>query len=501
MERNLLQRASVSIGDWLRYQFLNRKMETPFGLFLLGTIAVCLAYITALDGYKLSIGIVAGVGVLLICIVCVLYPMFGFLFSFVISLFIVLPERLLNGGTIPTGLIPEFFSYLTLIGVITNHKYRKEAQHGFWNAGITIALLVFLSYYFIELVNPAMGNKLGWFNAFRKQFSYFVFFYLAYCLLNSRKAIRFFTNFWIIVSSFEALYACKQQWFGFFDFEYTWLIADEKRYNLFVNWGFARKFGLLSDPASAGILFSATAMFILVLALRERRTGVRMLYYLLTIINLLASTYTGTRTATVMIVGGVLFYCIVTLYERRTLFFTAFFAAALTFILVAPIYNNVVFTRVRSAFEGSKDPSALVRDLNRKAVQPYVYMHPIGGGIFTCGNIGELYNPGHYLNNFPPDSGYMAVMMEMGFIGLIMLLVSYYIILRTGIRYFYRVKDPYIKTLYVANLVYIFTLFVAMYSQQAIGQYPSVFYYLSALALLLKLHQFDLNRDVSNELT
>jgi len=82
-------------------------------------------------------------------------------------------------------------------------------------------------------------------------------------------------------------------------------------------------------------------------------------------------------------------------------------------------------------------------------------------------------------------------MMEQGPIGLALMLISYYLFLRTGIKHFYRVRDHYIKTLYVACMVSIFTLLVAQFSQQAIGQYPSVLYFYAALAMLMKLHKFD----------
>jgi len=162
-----------------------------------------------------------------------------------------------------------------------------------------------------------------------------------------------------------------------------------------------------------------------------------------------------------------------------------------TAIMVAPIYDNAVINRVRSTFSPSTDNSAIVRDVNRKGVQPYIWRHPIGGGIYTSGNLGILYNPGHYLSFTPPDSGYMQILMDQGYIGLLLTLIAYFVIMKTGIRYFYKVKDPTLKTLYVANLVFIFALMAGQISQMAIPMYPSVFYLYMAFALLLKMHYFD----------
>jgi hypothetical protein len=79
-----------------------------------------------------------------------------------------MPERLLNSGMIPTGLIPEYFSYITLVGVITKQEYRKEITSKFWGHAITIWMIVLLLFYLLEFFNPAMHGKLGWFNFIRK---------------------------------------------------------------------------------------------------------------------------------------------------------------------------------------------------------------------------------------------------------------------------------------------------------------------------------------------
>jgi hypothetical protein len=491
MAKNVLDKTAEAVRSWLHYHFLDKKMATSLGIAVLGFIAIGMSYITVLGDSKLSIGIVAGLAALLVFILCIQYPYIGFYSAYVISLFLMFPARLSNAaGVIPTGLIPEYLSYLALLGVITRQEYKKEGGK-FWSHTITIWALVLLSYYFLQIVNPYASSKLGWFNFLRKQVSFASFFYMSYCFFNSRKSINFFTKFWIVLSTIEALYACKQQWLGFFDFEFTWLISDPERYALFVNGGFIRRFGLVSDPASAGILYSCSTAFILVLALRATEFKKQVGYFVLTAIHFMASSYTGTRTATLMIVAAAVFYCVLTLYEKRTLVFSAIFAVAFIGLMVAPVHNNMIINRLRSTFEGSKDPSALVRDGNRKLVQPYVYSHPIGGGLMTAGMVGALYNPGHYLSMIPPDSAYMQTMMEQGWIGLILMLIFYFVILRTGIRYFYRVRDPGLKTLYAAHLAAVFSMLVAQFSQLAIGQYPSVLYFYSALALFLKMHLYD----------
>jgi putative inorganic carbon (hco3(-)) transporter len=491
MGKDNLHKTSGALG-WVRDQILTRKLSSPLGLLLLAVLSVAMAYATALIDVKLGIGVTAMVGVILLCILSIVYPVLSFCLCFIIPFFMLLPARLTNATVvIPTGLIPEYFSYLALLGVLTKQQYRKEITQQFWSNPIILIHLILLAYFLLQFFNPAMSSKVGWFNFTRKQFSYFIFILISYMIFNSRRNVIFFVRFWVIVSTIQALYCCKQQWFGFAGFEYQWLISDPKRYDLFVNGGFVRRFGLVSDPASAGILYACSTAFVLVMGLQAKEFKRRLMYLVLAIVHFLASSYTGTRTATLMIVAGIAFYCILTLYERRTIIVSVIFGVGLMALLFAPIYDNMIINRLRSTFEGSKDPSAQTRDNNRKMVQPYVLRHPIGGGLNTAGLVGQTYNPGHYLSMIPPDSAYMQTMMEQGPIGLALMLISYYLFLRTGIKHFYRVRDHYIKTLYVACMVSIFTLLVAQFSQQAIGQYPSVLFFYAALALLMKLHQFD----------
>lgn len=491
MENNLLHKASGSLKEWLHYHIFTRKLATPVGIAMLGFLTIFVAYVTVLVDQKLGIGLVAAVAVLLLCGFCVGFPLLGFYVTFVVTLFSNFPERVLNlAQPVPMGIIPEYLAYLVLLGVVTRQQYRKEITSSFWSNTITIWIMVLLGYYILQVINPAMGSRFGWFNYVRKQVSFASFFYISYCVLNSRQAILKFTNFWIVLTTIHALYACKQQWLGYFGFETVWLHADPQRYMLFVNFDFVRKFGLLSDPASAGILYACSTVMLLVFMIRARQFKKQALFFVLTVVHFLAATYTGTRTATMMVVGGIVLYCVLYLYERRTMLLCAGFVLMFTGLLVAPIYDNVIINRLRSAFEGSKDPSAMVRDINRKIAQPYVYSHPIGGGLNTSGMIGELYNPGHYLSNIPPDSGYMQTMMEQGPIGLALMLIFYFVLLKTGIRYFYRVRDPETRTLYAAHMCSVFTLIVAQYSQMAIGQYPSILYYYAVLVIFLKLHQY-----------
>lgn len=156
------------------------------------------------------------------------------------------------------------------------------------------------------------------------------------------------------------------------------------------------------------------------------------------------------------------------------------------FIMIAPIYSNPTLNRVRSAFDLDSEASLNVRDVNRKSVQPYMHVHPFGGGLGTTGGSGVKYNPGHFLAGFATDSGYLQTSTELGWVGLILLLFQYFLIFKEGLNIYFNTDKKEIKLLISGCLVCIFTFVVAQYAQVAIGQFPDSFLFYGAAAIILK---------------
>ena len=137
------------------------------------------------------------------------------------------------------------------------------------------------------------------------------------------------------------------------------------------------------------------------------------------------------------------------------------------------------------------DASLNVRNVNRHNIQPYIYTHPIGGGVRTTGVVYEKYNEGHPLAGFPTDSGLLSLVLELGWIGLLLQCITYFVFLRLGVRGYYRSKDPTFKVLLLASTLTLFGYVVAQYSQLAISQVPSGFLFYALLAVIIRLPQIE----------
>jgi len=97
---------------------------------------------------------------------------------------------------------------------------------------------------------------------------------------------------------------------------------------------------------------------------------------------------------------------------------------------------------------------------------------------------GQRFSPNSYLAKFPPDSGYVRVAVEMGWIGLLLFCIFNCVILYRGIYYYYVIKDPELKTYCLAMILIIFAFNIGNYPQQAFVQYPSNILFYLAVAIM-----------------
>jgi putative inorganic carbon (HCO3(-)) transporter len=96
------------------------------------------------------------------------------------------------------------------------------------------------------------------------------------------------------------------------------------------------------------------------------------------------------------------------------------------------------------------------------------------------------------LAQFPPDSGYVRVAVELGWIGLFLICCLMYIVLKTGIESYFKIKDPELQSYCLAMVLIIFAINIGNFPQEAIVQFPlSVYFYLfvALINVTLRLDQ------------
>ncbi|MTI20551.1 O-antigen ligase domain-containing protein, partial [Fulvivirga sp. RKSG066] len=283
-----------------------------------------------------------------------------------------------------------------------------------------------------------------------------------------------------------ALYGIYQEFIGLPGYDLKWATATEERINLLFIQGKWRKWSFLSDPAIFGLFMAFGAIISFILTLGKFSLKRRAFFAFSGTMMLLAMFFSGTRTAYVMLPLAVIIYVLINISKVKTLMFAV--ASCILFLVVyfGPFYSKPI-VRFRSAFNPSEDASMNLRDLNRQSIQPYIYSHPIGGGLTTSGVYGERFSPGHRLAGFPPDSGFMKTLLETGWVGLLLLLTMYSIILGVGINNYYKCNNPKIKAYYAAFIASFFALTVALYAKENIEQFPQSLILYGIFVLMYKM--------------
>lgn len=463
----------------LKQQFSKQALSAAFAVVAIGS-ALCAAAGFAMLPFFAAAAL-AGIAIVYICFT---QPRIGFYIITVISFFTALPDRLLRLPLpISTGI--EVLVFIVFLGSFAVRK--KEAPSNLIRTPASIAFCLFALFLLIELFNPSMHSAAGWAFYIRRFGMFMLIYVVSYRLFPDVASIKTFLKLWFALAVLAAAYACFQQWFGLMPFEKDYLARHPHEYKLYFQGGTIKKFSFLSDPTTFGIMAGACSLFMLVLAINTKIVTKRRLYFAAFLVLTTGMSYSGTRTTNIMLPAGLALYALLTITNRTTL--VTIFVAALTalFILFGPIENGTI-NRIRSTFNG-KEESLAVRDENRRYIQPYIYSHPIGGGIATSGVHGEKYNPHHVLAGFPPDSGLLLAAIEMGWIGYALTILVYFLILYQCIHYYFLTRNVENKTFIIALTVALFTIIVTQYSQVTIGQLPTALFFYAVLSITARLKE------------
>jgi hypothetical protein len=418
------------------------------------------------------------------------FPRFGLMTALGLSYFIFFIKRLVYNYELPVGLVVEVLLITSAVGVLVRSFLHDEMRPDWYKNKITVMVVLWIAYLLLQAVNPSMTSMNGWQLAFRGIISFIATYYVSFYAFNSLKFVRDFTWLWVGLAAFAAAYGIYQEMVGLPPWDLKWVTSSPTLFALNFIQGKFRKFSILGNVSAQGIFMAYAAIFCLIMMMGPFKAKIRIYMAISAVLMLLAMAFSGTRTAYAQVPAGIALYVLMTINNRRTLMLAMGAMAVFVFILFGPIYTPQII-RIRSAFFPSEDSSMQVRDKNRGRIQPYIWTHPIGGGIGTSGEHGREHAPNHELAGFPPDSGYLEVAVEMGWIGLLLNMAVKFVILFTGVHFFYRCKDPEVKILYAAYICSFFSITVAHFAQVATGQLPNGMIYNCTYVILIKLIEFD----------
>jgi hypothetical protein len=412
-------------------------------------------------------------------------PKFAVLALLTGAYFIIFSITVIN-TTFPLGTLMDGMLGILILAFFISQKYNRN--YWIFKNPISYILFIWIVYNLLQVFNPIAESKLAWLYTIRNvalvMLSYYIFTYY----INSVKFLKTIILFWLGLSVFAALWAIKQEYFGFFDFE------QKNQYDqLYINLNFIdgkwRKNSIFSDPVAFSYNMVAATLLCVGLITGPYKTKYKVVLGGLILLFCTVLTYSGTRGAYVLIPAA--FLLLVVLKLNKTLIALSIPLAIGFMILINAPTSNSTLRRFQTAFTPNEDASYNVRKLNQKKVQPFVQTHPFGGGLGGSGIWGVRFAPGSFLAQFPPDSGYVRVAMELGWVGLLLICSIMFTALYVGIKNYFSIRDPELRAICLSMILIVFAMSLGNYPQEAIVQYPFSIYFYLVLAIITLTKIFD----------
>lgn len=471
--------------NWLGQQIWAQKLQNPLGAVLLLMLALPLSYVMSGLEMKWSALLFLGmVGVPLIGL-CLFDLTLGLGMILTIALMVPFAAKF---TTAPIGTLLDLLIFICMAAILL--RQIKDRDWRFFRGPISAVIMVWLYYNILQVLNPGAESRMAWVFTVRTVAIQLLIYYIAAYAFDTKEKIWRILRWIGLMGSLSAVYGLKQQFFGLSEREKSWIYESKERFELYYNWGRLRIPSFMFDPTTFGIMMACFGVFCFVLVFHSpAKTWQKVGLGILGSLALWAMAFTGTRTAYVLVPLGVFFYAGLTL-SKKTLIGLAVFTMFGAVLILKSTGSGTIY-RIQSAFKPKDDESMQTRLKNQKFIQPWIQAHPLGGGLGSCGEWGRRFNPDSMLAKFPHDSSYVRMAVELGWIGLILYCIFHFIVLRTGIYFYIRVEDPWIKAVYAAILCWIFMLTCACYTQEAILQLPMNQVYNTFLAVLMMLKNFD----------
>lgn len=481
-----LRRSYGLIEAGERIEPVGSAVNVPALVLVLMVVALAAAYLIGVMGIKGGVILIAATAALPAVYVIVAYPRFGITIVLVWSYFLLFVIREL-AIPFPLGTTMDALEALLILGFFIHQ--RAKPYWDFMKQPVAVLVLIWVAYNLLQVINPFAASWKAWLWTVRTVGVIMLMYFIFSFHIRTIQFVRFILVLWLGLCLIGALYGLKQQFIGFSNSEQMYISNPDVAGLLFVG-GFWRKFSIYSDPVAFGYNMVAGALLCAGLLSTRMSLVKKAVLWILMLTFLWSMLFSGTRGAYILFPVGMGLMAI--LKFNRQVVIIAIVVVVFIFGLATVSTGNPVLYRFQSAFKPSADASFSVRTLNQQRLKPYIQSHPIGGGLGATGVWGVKFAPDSYLAKVPPDSGYFRTALELGWIGLILFCTLMFLVLKTGIDNYFKIKDPELKGICLAMTLIVFALMIGNYPQEAFVQFPTNIYLYLEFALIgvtLKLDQ------------
>jgi O-antigen ligase len=284
-----------------------------------------------------------------------------------------------------------------------------------------------------------------------------------------------------------ALYSFKQRYIGLASYE-NFVYTNELKSSLYITWGKLRVFSFLNDPMSYAMVLLYSLILAFSFFFKKQSSLQKILLSVFFAVVLLSLLLTGTRTAYFLLPIGMVVFGLIMLNWK---ILSVVFIGLIMGTVVVLTSSNPQLHIFKTAFRGSEDASMNVRLKNQQFIRPYILQKPFGWGLASTGGFGRKFNGGTAIGNFPPDSEYVRIAIENGWIGLFAWLIIQFFIFRKALLDYFNTQNSQVKIYFAAFLSVFYIIIIAQYPQEALRVPPTGIIFAFVLAMLARLKDFD----------
>lgn len=366
---------------------------------------------------------------------------------------------------------------------------RKESNIKLSNAinVLTVSYIAWMIFILVQLANPgirAEGVTLGIRSWILGTFVLYIISSLFADTLKTLKAGLILFGMFTFIAFLKLLY----QKFRWFDAAETEWLMQNSWYTHILSSGI-RYFSIFSDAGNFGAHMGIITIVYSIIGFRTHDRWLSIFYVSVGVMGAIGMLMSGTRGAIIIPFGGLVLYCLVCKNIKVMIVSVLTGAAMFAFFAFTDIGDdNSVIRRMRTAFRPSEDDSYNVRVENRKIIAEYLVRHPWGTGLergvprIVRTEGGDLVRE----DTVPPDSYYVKIWMQTGIIGLILYIAIYTIVLiRCCYIIMFRIRNQELLHTLAALLCGVFGVWLNGYVGEGMGQPPTNFVIVAALAFVL----------------
>jgi len=275
-----------SFRKWLSRTFFQEKLNNPIGYAIGVVIALGLAFVLSALPLKLGVMLVGGLIGIPVVLSCFANLQFGILVMLSSGFLVSFAGKFINA---PIGMAVDGLLLLLLFGLLV--RLVKERDFSFCKSPITVLILAWIYYNFMEVLNPWAGSRMAWVYTVRTVALYLAVYFVAAFSMDSLDKIKTVLKTVVALAFIAGLYSLKQEFIGYSDAEMRWLHADPKRYELIFQWSRLRVFSFFSDPTTFGMLMAYMSVFCIILIIHISKLWQRILLGIAVIVMFMGMSY------------------------------------------------------------------------------------------------------------------------------------------------------------------------------------------------------------------